>query len=103
MEYRHISQAEAARIMAADPSCLILDVRRPDEFAGGHIPGAVCVPNETIGAAEIPALPDKGRRILVYCRSGRRSRQAAAKLAAKGYADILDFGGIITWRGPIER
>ena len=64
-----------------------------------HIPGALCIPNETIGTDEIPALPDKNQLILVYCRSGNRSKQAAEKLAQLGYTNIVEFGGINTWTG----
>lgn len=101
MEYKHISQEEAARIMANEKDIIIVDVRRLDEYASGHIPGAINIPNETIGSASIPQLPDKNRKILVYCRSGARSRQASSKLADMGYSNILEFGGIITWTGDI--
>lgn len=101
MEYKHISQEEAARIMANEKDIIIVDVRRPDEYASGHIPGAINIPNETIGSTSIPQLPDKNRKILVYCRSGARSRQASSKLADMGYSNILEFGGIITWTGDI--
>ena len=100
--YRRISQEEAAALMESEEDYVILDVRRPDEFAGGHIPGAVNLPNESIGTEELPQLPDKDRMLLVYCRSGNRSRQASEKLAALGYTNILEFGGINTWTGPTE-
>ena len=64
-----------------------------------HIPGAVNVPNEIIGSAGIPELPDKAQLILVYCRSGNRSKQAAEKLAKLGYTNIVEFGGIHDWTG----
>ena len=69
--YRQISMDEAVEMMKKESGYIILDVRRPDEYAEGHIPGAINVPNEDIGTAEIPELPDKARLILVYCRSGR--------------------------------
>lgn len=97
--YRQISQEEAKEMMAASEGCLIVDVRRPDEFAAGHIPGAVNVPNETVGDTAPAGLPDKTQVLLVYCRSGRRSKEAAAKLADLGYTQVFEFGGIIDWTG----
>ena len=97
--YRQISMDEAATMMAQEANYIILDVRRPDEFAAGHIPGAINVANETIGTAEIPELPDKNQLIMVYCRSGRRSKEAAEKLVKLGYTNIVEFGGILDWRG----
>lgn len=78
---------------------LILDVRRPDEFAEKHIPGAINIPNEIIGTEEIQELPNKKQLILVYCRSGNRSKQASEKLVKLGYTNIVEFGGIIDWPG----
>lgn len=97
--YRQINMDEAVSIMQEENDYVILDVRRPDEFAEKHIPGAVNIPNETIGTAEIPALPDKDQLILVYCRSGNRSKQASEKLVALGYTNVVEFGGIIDWTG----
>ena len=97
--YRQISMEEAATIMAGDTDFVILDVRTLEEYQEKHIPGAVCVPNETIGSGEIPELPDKEQLILVYCRSGNRSKQAARKLAEQGYTNIVEFGGILSWPG----
>lgn len=82
---------------------LILDVRRADEFAEGHIPGAVNVANEDILSTEPTELPDKDQVIYVYCRSGRRSKEAAAKLAALGYTNIVECGGILDWTGDVEK
>jgi rhodanese-related sulfurtransferase len=76
-------------------------VRRPDEFATGHIPSAINIPNESIGSEEISALPDKQQLILVYCRSGRRSKEAADKLVKLGYTNVVEFGGIQDWKGEI--
>jgi rhodanese-related sulfurtransferase len=76
-----------------------LDVRRIDEFAAGHIPGAINIPNESIGTDAIPELPNKDQLILVYCRSGNRSKQASKKLVDLGYTNIVEFGGIIDWPG----
>ena len=99
--YRQISMDEAVKMMAEETGYIILDVRRPDEFAAGHIPKAINVPNETIGTAEIPELPDKNQLIMVYCRSGRRSKEASEKLVKLGYTNIVEFGGILDWKGEI--
>ena len=97
--YRQINMEEAAEMMEKESGYIILDVRTPEEFAERHIPGALNIPNETIGTEEIPALPDKQQLILVYCRSGNRSKQASEKLAAQGYTNIVEFGGINDWTG----
>ena len=99
--YRQISMDEAVTMMAQETGYIILDVRRPDEFAAGHIPNSINVPNETIGTAEIPELPDKDQLIMVYCRSGRRSKEAAEKLVKLGYTNVVEFGGILDWKGEI--
>ena len=101
--YRQINMDEAVEMMKKESGYIILDVRRPDEYAEGHIPGAINVPNEDIGTAEIPELPDKAQLILVYCRSGRRSKEASEKLVRLGYTNIVEFGGILDWTGEIER
>ena len=99
--YRSITMDEAVTMMAQETGYIILDVRRPDEYAAGHIPNAINVPNETIGTAEIPELPDKNQLIMVYCRSGRRSKEASEKLVKLGYMNIVEFGGILDWKGEI--
>ena len=99
--YRQISMDEAVTMMAEETGYIILDVRRADEFAEGHIPGAINVANESIGTDEIPELPDKNQLIMVYCRSGRRSKEAAEKLVKLGYTNIVEFGGILDWKGEI--
>ena len=101
--YCQISMDKAVKMMKDEKNYIILDVRRPDEYAEGHIPGAINVPNEEIGTAEIPELPDKSQLILVYCRSGRRSKEAAGKLVKLGYTNIVEFGGINDWTGEIEK
>ena len=101
--YRQITMSAAVEMMASESDYIILDVRRPDEFAAGHIPNAVNIPNESIGADEIDELPDKDRLILVYCRSGNRSKQASEKLVRLGYTNIVEFGGILDWKGEIEK
>ena len=100
--YTRITQKEAAELMTRDDGHIIVDVRREDEYASGHIPGAVLIPNESITTEKPEALPDPDQIILVYCRSGNRSAQAAQKLAAMGYTRVYDFGGIMTWDGPVE-
>lgn len=100
--FRRVSASEAQEMMASEEGYVILDVRTPGEYESGHIPGAVNVPNETIGSEAPAALPDKGQLILVYCRSGNRSVQAARKLAGLGYTNVVEFGGINSWPGDIE-
>ena len=100
--YRQISMDEAVTMMAEETGYIILDVRRADEFAEGHIPGAINVANESIGTDEISELPDKNQLIMVYCRSGRRSKEAAEKLVKLGYTNIVEFGGILDWKGETE-
>ena len=100
--YRQITMDEAVDMMAQETGYIILDVRRPDEFAAGHIPNAINVPNESIGTDEIPELPNKDQLIMVYCRSGRRSKEASEKLVKLGYTNIVEFGGILDWKGEIE-
>lgn len=99
--YRQVTTEEAVNIMQTEENYVILDVRTAQEFASGHIPGAALLPNETIGTEDIPLLPDKDQLILVYCRSGNRSKQAAEKLAQLGYTNIVEFGGINSWTGEI--
>ena len=99
--YTQISQDEAKQMMQQDDGHVIVDVRRPDEFAAGHIPGAICIPNETIGSDHPEELPDLAQVILVYCRSGNRSKQAAQKLFDMGYTNVYEFGGIIDWTGEV--
>ena len=101
--YRQISMDEAVNMMKNEKNYIILDARRPDEYAEGHIPGAINIPNEKIGTVEISELPDKSQLILVYCRSGRRSKEASEKLVKLGYTNIVEFGGILDWKGEIEK
>ena len=101
--YKQITMSEAVKMMETEKNYIILDVRRADEFAEGHIPGAINVANEVIGTEEIPELTDKSQLILVYCRSGRRSKEASEKLVKLGYTNIVEFGGILDWKGEIEK
>lgn len=102
-KYTTITMDEAKEIFERPGEYIIVDVRRADEFAQGHIPGAINIANEDIGDTEPADLPDKNQTIYVYCRSGNRSKQASEKLAAMGYTNIIEFGGIIDWNGEIER
>lgn len=94
--YRKITAQEAKELMDAG-GVTVVDVRTAEEYAAGHIPDALLVPNETIGDTQPAALPDQDAVLLVYCRSGRRSEDAARKLAALGYKTVYDFGGILDW------
>lgn len=96
-EYVLISAAEAKALMDSETGYIILDVRTENEFAQGHIPGAILIPDYDIESRAEEELPDKKQLILVYCRSGRRSKNAAAKLAEMGYSNVKEFGGIIDW------
>lgn len=100
--YQQISTEEAVKMMEEEEDYIILDVRTEGEYEEKHIPGAVLVPNETIGTEEIEELPDKEQMILIYCRSGNRSKQAAEKLVKLGYTNIYEFGGINDWTGEVE-
>jgi len=97
-QYRKISPQLAKEMMDSGDPLVIVDVRTEAEYAQGHIAGAILIPNETIGTTQKPEqLPELDDVILVYCRSGNRSAQAARKLAALGYVNVYDFGGIVDW------
>ena len=102
-DYTSITMEDAKQIFQEKGDYLIVDVRRADEFAEGHIPGAINIANEDIVSAEPAELPDKDQVIYVYCRSGNRSKQASEKLAAMGYTNIVEFGGILDWTGQMEK
>ena len=99
--YMQISQEQAKEMMAKDDGHVVVDVRRQDEYDVGHIPGAILIPNESIDKDQPEELPDLNQIILIYCRSGNRSKQAAQKLFDMGYRNIYEFGGIIDWPGEI--
>lgn len=101
--YTQITQEEALKMMEKDEGHVIVDVRRQDEYDEGHIKGAILIPNESITDKKPKKLPDLDQVILVYCRSGRRSKEASQKLANIGYTNIYEFGGINTWTGEIEK
>ena len=95
--YQQITAEEAKKIMDSGEEHIILDTREQDEFDSGHIPGAILIPYTEIENKAEEMLPDKDKLILVYCRSGRRSKIAAESLAKLGYTNIKEFGGIIDW------
>ena len=97
--YRQVNAEEADSRMEEESGYIILDVRTAQEYSEKHIPGAINIPNETIGTEDIPELPDKEQLILVYCRSGNRSKQASEKLVKLGYTNIVELGGINDWTG----
>ena len=99
----NINAEKAREMMNELDEFVLLDVRSEEEFSEGHIPGAINLPNEEIGTTEIDKLPDKSQLILVYCRSGRRSKEASEKLVKLGYTNIVEFGGILEWKGEIQR
>lgn len=92
-----INAEEAYKMMGENPDAIILDVRTKEEFDGGHIQGAVLIPDTDITSKAEDLLKDKSAVILVYCRSGRRSALAAQDLSELGYTSVYDFGGIIDW------
>ena len=100
---KHVSMNDIVQIMEENENYIILDVRTIAEYNEGHIPNAICIPNETIDENVVNKLLDKNQMILVYCRSGNRSKQAAEKLKKLGYTNLIEFGGIIDWKGKIER
>ena len=101
--FKSIPMNEGLQLISKQQNHILLDVRRPDEYAAGHIPGALLLTNETITpkSAQI-ILPEKKQLILVYCRSGRRSKEASAKLTSYGYTNIIEIGGIISYSGILE-
>ena len=101
--YKTISSKEGQQMIEEHKDALILDVRTAAEYESGHIPNAVNLSNEDIQAGKVDSLKDKSQLIMVYCRSGNRSRQAAQKLAELGYTNVVDFGGIQSWQGDIEK
>ena len=101
--YEQISAEEAKKIMDSGEEHIILDTREQDEFDEGHIPNAILIPYTEIENKAEERLPDKDKLILVYCRSGRRSKIAAESLAKLGYTNVKEFGGIIDWPYGTEK
>jgi rhodanese-related sulfurtransferase len=100
-EYRKITPAEAQDMMGED--AVILDVRTQEEYAEGHIPDALLLPDTELKQRAEELLPDKDQTILVYCRSGRRSASAAKLMVELGYTEVYDFGGILDWTGEVVK
>lgn len=96
--FEQITADEAKAIMDSEESYVILDVRTKGEYDSGHIEGAILIPDYEIGTKAESVLSDKDELILVYCRSGNRSKNAARELAALGYTNVKEFGGIIGWK-----
>ena len=104
MTYKMVSMTEGLEIAKNNPDAIIVDVRRDDEYKAGHIPGAVLLTMETITAeTAAKVLPDKNQMILIYCRSGRRSKIAAQNLLDLGYTNLIEFGGILDYKGKVEK
>ena len=101
--YYQISQDEAKRIMDEESDYIIVDAREQSEYDEGHIKGAIVIPYTEIEQKAEELLPNKTQLILVYCRSGRRSKIAAQSLANMGYKNVKEFGGIIDWQYEIEK
>jgi len=101
--YMNITATEAKEIMDSETGYVILDVRTEEEYAKGHVPGAILIPDYEIEARAEEELPDKDQMLLVYCRSGRRSKLAAEALVELGYTNIYEFGGIIDWPYDVEK
>ena len=101
--YMNITAEEAKAIMDSEDGYIILDARTQEEYDQGHIPGAVVISHEEIAEKAEDVLRDKEQLILVYCRSGRRSKIAAEALVELGYTNIKEFGGIIDWPYEVEK
>ncbi len=101
--FHSITADEAKQMMETEENYMIVDVRTQQEYDDGHIPDAICIPNEEIGETMLAELPDKNQILFVYCRSGRRSKEACEKLNRIGYTNVYDFGGIQDWKGVIVK
>ena len=101
--YEQISGAEAKALMDSESGYIIIDARTQEEYDQGHIPGAILIPEYEIADRAEKELPDKNQLILVYCRSGRRSKIAAEVLVKLGYTNVKEFGGIIDWEYEIVK
>ncbi len=102
--FKSVSMDEGLTLMASDKDFVLLDVRTPEEFSSGHIPGAIQLTNETFTKKDAEnLLKNKSQTIYVYCRSGRRSKQASQKLIDFGYVNVIEIGGILSYEGPVEK
>ena len=103
-KYRRITAEEAKTMMDEQENEIILDVREQDEYEAGHIPGAVLLPVNMIDEdTAVGTIPERDTVVMVYCRSGNRSKQAAATLAELGYTQVYEFGGIRDWSYEVEK
>ena len=101
--YQQVNAETAKELMDTEDDYVILDARTQAEHDEGHIPGAILIPHDTVAAAAEDALPDKDQLILVYCRSGNRSKQASQTLVDLGYTNVVEFGGINSWPYEVEK
>lgn len=101
--YQRVDPERAKELMDTEDDYTLLDVRTEGEYEEGHIPGAVLLPHDAVSSKAENVLPDKDQLILVYCRSGNRSKQASGTLAELGYTNVVEFGGINDWPYEIER
>lgn len=100
--YQQVDAETAKELMDTENDYVILDARTQAEYDQGHIPGAILIPHDTVATAAEDALPDKDQLILVYCRSGNRSKQASQALVDLGYTNVIEFGGINNWPYEVE-
>ena len=100
--YVKISHDEARKMIAENKDAIILDVRTPEEFEKNHIPNALLVPLNDLRNRNFSSLPDKDATIIIYCRTGRRSEEAAKILINEGYKNVYDMGGIVDWTGSVS-
>ena len=100
--YQQVDAETAKELMDTENDRVILDARTQAEYDQGHIPGAILIPHDTVATAAEDALPDKDQLILVYCRSGNRSKQASQELVDLGYTNVIEFGGINNWPYEVE-
>ena len=100
--YQQVDAETAKELIDTEDDYVILDVRTQAEYDESHIPGAILIPHDTVATAAEDALPDKGQLILVYCRSGNRSKQASQALVDLGYTNVVEFGGINSWPYEVE-
>lgn len=101
--YQQVDTEAAKELMDTEDDYVILDARTQTEYDEGHIPGAILIPHDTVATAAENALPDKGQLILVYCRSGNRSKEASQVFVDLGYTNVVEFGGINSWPYEVEK
>lgn len=101
--YQQVVAEAAKELMDTEDDYVILDARTQTEYDEGHIPGAILIPHDTVATAAENALPDKDQLILVYCRSGNRSKEASQALVDLGYTNVVEFGGINSWPYEVEK